>query len=142
MDAIALWDMVVAYGQHLATRISEEFLTAANLAQIPAVIMTGGVAWLLSHLPRRWVTLWLQRLPVHPHSEWLIHSRTWVIGRLVPLLGPTIWALGLWLALRAAQTFGWPDDVARITINLLIAWLASSPAWHGSRPPADRSRPA
>ena len=35
MDAIALWDMVVAYGQHLATRISEEFLTAANLVQIP-----------------------------------------------------------------------------------------------------------
>jgi small-conductance mechanosensitive channel len=123
MDAIAFWEMMVAHGQHLATRFSNEFLTTANLVQIPAVLTTGGVAWLLAHLPRRWVTRWLQRLPVHDHGEWLIHSRTWIIGRLVPLLGPTVWAVGLWIALRVAETFSWPDDVARITINLLIAWL-------------------
>jgi len=123
MDPLAFWETLVAYCEHLAARVSDEFLTPANLAQIPAVIMTGGVAWLLSHLPRRWVTLRLQRFPVHNYGDWLVRSRAWILGRFMPLLGPTVWAIGLWFALRAAERFGWPHDVARITANLLIAWL-------------------
>jgi small-conductance mechanosensitive channel len=123
MDPIAFWNMMLGYVQGLAGRLDREFLTPANLAQIPAVLMTGGVAWLLSHLPRRWVSLWLERLPVHDNSEWMLRSRAWITNRLLPLLGPTVWAVGLWVALIVAERFGWPHDVATITINLLVAWL-------------------
>lgn len=123
MDLVTIWDMLVVYAQTVLHRVSHEFLTPANLVQIPAVIMTGGVAWVLSHLPRRWLTLWLERLALHAHSHWQIQVRDWFMSRFVPLLGPAVWAAGLWIALIAADRFGWPHDVARITVNLLVAWL-------------------
>jgi hypothetical protein len=51
----------VAHFELLERHLLDEILVFANLIQIPAVILTGGVAWLLCRPIRRWVWWQLDR---------------------------------------------------------------------------------
>ncbi len=98
-------------------------LSLANIIQVPALILTGGIAWLLCRPVRGWITAWIGAVPEHHRFEWLAHRRSWVADRLVPLITPTTWVVGLWISITVAERAGWPHAVAQITVNLLLAWL-------------------
>ena len=94
----------------------------ANVVQIPALLLTGGVAWLLCHPVRARITAWVDRHPDR-HLDWLVQHRPIMIRRLVPLITPAVWATGLWISVSVAEYGGWPHAVAQVAVNLLLAWL-------------------
>lgn len=123
MEVFSYSEASLARLQQLAGWLLADILTSSNLVQIPAVALTGGVAWLVSRPLRRWACGWIARAPEAAPAGWLARHRDWVMDKLVPLITPALWALGLWLALAVADRLGWPHDVARIAANLLVAWL-------------------
>jgi small-conductance mechanosensitive channel len=94
----------------------------ANIIQIPALVLTAAIAWLLCRPVRVWLTDWLNRVHVN-HLDWLEQHRSWVIDRLIPLVTPIAWAAGLWVSVSVAQQVGWPHAIAHIAISLVLAWL-------------------
>ena len=123
IDAVSIWQNVVAHFEQLERHLLDEILVFANLIQIPAVILTGGVAWLVCRPIRRWVKLWVERVPEHHHLDWIVSHRSWVTDRLVPLITPVAWAIGLWISVAVAERAGWPHAVTQTAVNLLLAWL-------------------
>jgi len=95
----------------------------ANILQVPALALTGSVAWLLCRPVRARVADWLNQSQNGSHLDWLEHHRPWVIDRLIPLITPIAWVSGLWISVTIAEQFGWPHAVAQIAINLVLAWL-------------------
>jgi hypothetical protein len=120
---VSIWQNVVAHFGQFERHLLDEILVFANLIQIPAVILTGGVAWLVRRPIRRWVTGWVERVPEHYHLDWVVSHRSWVIDRLVPLITPVAWVVGLWISVAVAERAGWPHAVTQTTVNLLLAWL-------------------
>ena len=112
-----------AYLERLIAWIVADIVTSANLAQLPALALTGGLAWLLARPMHRWTCQWVSQDLTDGTHEWAAR-RDWIINRIVPLITPAVWALGLWLAVEVAQRRGWPHDVARVAVNLVVAWLA------------------
>jgi small-conductance mechanosensitive channel len=46
-----------------------------------------------------------------------------VTDRLVPLITPVAWAIGLWISVAVAERAGWPHAVTQTAVDLLLAWL-------------------
>ena len=82
------WQFVTTHFEQFEKHLFDEIVVFANLIQIPAVILTGGVAWLVCRPIRRWVTGWVERVPEHHHLDWVVSHRSWVTARLVPLITP------------------------------------------------------
>ena len=108
--------------ERLAAWLLADILTAPILAQVPAVALTGAVAWLVTRPLRRLMCGWIDRAA--QTGGWWGRHGGWIVDRLVPLVAPAAWAAGLWVAVAAAQRLAWPHDVARIAANLLAVWLA------------------
>ena len=123
IEALSIWQQVMTHFEQLEKHLLDEILVFANLVQIPAVILTGGVAWLVCRPIRRWATAWIERVPEHHHLDWIVHHRSWVTDQLVPLITPTAWAIGLWISVVVAERAGWPHLVTQIAVSLLVAWL-------------------
>src|SRR3954447_13794926 len=100
-----------------------DILIPANLVQVPAVALSGGIAWLAARPLRHWFCSWIAREAASTPEGWLARYREWILAELVPLITPGLWATGLWVAVDVAQRLSWPHDVARIAANLLVAWL-------------------
>jgi small-conductance mechanosensitive channel len=98
-------------------------LSWANIVQVPALFLTGGVAWVLCHPVRARITAWADRHPDRHHLDWLVQHRPLATRRLVPLITPAVWAIGLWISVSVAEYGGWPHAVAQVAVNLLMAWL-------------------
>jgi small-conductance mechanosensitive channel len=111
-----------AYLERLIAWFLADIVTAANVAQLPALALTGALAWLLARPIRQWTCQWVSRDFTDGSREWATR-RDWIINRVVPLITPAVWMLGLWLAVEVAERRGWPHDVARVAVNLLVAWL-------------------
>jgi small-conductance mechanosensitive channel len=123
IEALSIWQQVMTHFEQLEKHLLDEILVFANLVQIPAVILTGGVAWLVCRPIRRWATAWIERVPEHHHLDWIVHHRSWVTDQLVPLITPTAWAIGLWISVVVAERAGWPHLVTATAVSLLVAWL-------------------
>src|SRR6516162_5959062 len=93
----------MTYFEQLERHLLDEIFVFANLIQIPAVILTGGVAWLVCRPIRGWAMDWIRRVPEGHHLDWIVHHRSWVTDRLVPLITPTAWAIGLWVSVMVAE---------------------------------------
>src|ERR1700704_7143761 len=52
-----------------------------------------------------------------------VQHRPLATRRLVPLITPAVWAIGLWISVSVAEYGGWPHAVAQVAVNLLLAWL-------------------
>jgi small-conductance mechanosensitive channel len=100
-----------------------DILGWANIIQIPALLLTAGIAWLLCRPIRAWLATSLNRVQKSTHLDWLEHHRPWVIDRLIPLVTPIAWVTGLWISISVAGQVGWPHAVAEIAINFVLAWL-------------------
>ena len=98
-------------------------LSWANIVQVPALFLTGGAAWVLCHPVRARITAWADRHPDRHHLDWLVQHRPLATRRLVPLITPAVWAIGLWISVSVAEYGGWPHAVAQVAVNLLMAWL-------------------
>jgi small-conductance mechanosensitive channel len=123
IEAVSIWQNVMAHLEQLEKHLLDEILVFANLIQIPAVILTGGVAWLVCRPIRSWAVAWIRRVPEGHHLDWIVHHRSWAAERLVPLITPTAWAIGLWISVAVAERAGWPHLVTQTAVNLLVAWL-------------------
>lgn len=97
-------------------------LSWANIVQVPALFLTGGAAWVLCHPVRARITAWADRHPDRHHLDWLVQHRPLATRRLVPLITPAVWAIGLWISVSVAEYGGWPHAVAQVA-DLLMAWL-------------------
>jgi small-conductance mechanosensitive channel len=98
-------------------------LSWANIVQVPALFLTGAVAWILCHPVRARITAWADHHPDRHHLDWLVQHRPLATRRLVPLITPAVWAIGLWISVSVAEYGGWPHAVAQVAVNLLLAWL-------------------
>jgi hypothetical protein len=55
--------------EQLEKHLLDEIMIFANLIQIPAVIVTGGVAWLVCRPIRGWAVAWIRRVPEGHHPD-------------------------------------------------------------------------
>ena len=101
--------------------LREEWFTPAHIVytamQIPALVSTGFVAW--------WVYDFVQpqlarRLNRSASGEYGRHA----LSTLASLLFPLLWSAGIAIAGAVASHFGWPHHWIRITVHLLVAWIA------------------
>ncbi|MEA2195647.1 MAG: hypothetical protein QOG42_2098, partial [Solirubrobacteraceae bacterium] len=123
IDAILLPSVSLRDFEQFAQWLFGDVLGWANIIQIPALLLTAWIAWLLCRPIRAWLTASLNRVQESTHLDWLQHHRPWVIDRLIPLVTPIAWVTGLWMSVSIAEHVGWPHAVAEIAINLVLAWL-------------------
>jgi len=123
IDAVSLWQSILAHLEQLEQRLLGDVLIFVNLIQIPAVILTGGIAWLVCRPIQRWISRLVERVPEHHRLDWVVHHRSWVNDRLVPLVTPVAWMFGLWISVTLAEHQGWPHAVTQTAASLLLAWL-------------------
>ena len=101
-------------------------LVFTNLIQIPAVIVTGAVAWLFARTFQRELAGWAERVSAEGRegqTDWIGRHRAGIANLARPLLAPLIWLAGLWLAIVFGRSMGWPIGITRVAANLLAAWL-------------------
>jgi small-conductance mechanosensitive channel len=125
IDAIVPFSALLSLGQieQLARWLFGDALSWAKIVQVPALFLTGAVAWLLCHPVRMHVVAWIDRHPDYHQLDWLALHRPLATERLVPLITPMVWAIGLWISISVAQYGDWPHAVAQIALDLLLAWL-------------------
>jgi small-conductance mechanosensitive channel len=123
VDLFSYSQASLAYLQQALTWLLADILIPVNLVQVPAVALSGGIAWLMARPLRHWICSWIEREAGERPGGWLARYRDWIFAELVPLVTPGLWATGLWVAIEVAQRLSWPHDVARIAANLLVAWL-------------------
>jgi small-conductance mechanosensitive channel len=123
IDAILLPSLSLRDFEQFAQWLFGDVLGWENIIQIPALLLTAGIAWLLCRPIRAWLAASLNRVQESTHLGWLEHHRPWVIDRLIPLVTPIAWVTGLWISVSIAGQVGWPHAVAEIAINLVLAWL-------------------
>ncbi len=123
MDTGTIWLLLVEKYRLLEAHLLSDVLTAPNLVQVPAVILTGAVAWLICRPLQRVLTARVQNTANDHQWAWLVSHRAWVTDRLIPLITPAAWTVGLWIAVTVASRMEWPHDAATVAVNLLIAWL-------------------
>ena len=119
-----LVQIILTHLEKLEQYLLGDVLILANLIQIPAVILTGAIAWLVCRPLQRWTRGRVERIPAHHHLDWIVAHRSWVIDRLIPLIAPIAWAIGLWISVTVAREEGWPNLVTQTAVSLLLAWLA------------------
>jgi len=123
VDPVSYAQASLAYLQGMLNWLLADILIPANLVQVPALALSGGVAWLIARPLRHWTCRWITQQANDQPESWLARYRDFLLAELVPLITPALWASGLWVAITVAQRLSWPHDVARVAANLLMAWL-------------------
>ncbi|WP_158554743.1 mechanosensitive ion channel family protein [Methylovirgula sp. 4M-Z18] len=123
MNTQSVWDQVQAFVEHLQPWLVQDVFTLINLVQIPAVLLTGAVTWLITRPLHKYAVDWVGNVSAGQRLDWIALHQEWLVHRLVPLLAPVAWIAGLAVSLALAEAFDWPSGIIRICINLLAAWL-------------------
>jgi hypothetical protein len=91
IETVSLWQGALAHVDRLEQHVLGEVLIFANIIQVPAVILTGAIAWLVCRPIQRWLIGWVDRLPEGHHLDWIASHRTWVTHRVGHhQLGPSL----------------------------------------------------
>ena len=90
IEPIMPFGALPSFGQieQIARWLFGDALSWVNIVQVPALLLTGAVAWLLSHPVRAQVAAWIGRHPDHHRLDWLVLHRPLATERLVPLITP------------------------------------------------------
>jgi small-conductance mechanosensitive channel len=123
MDLASVEQTILLDLDRLERHLLEDVLILPHLIQIPAILLTGGLAWLCCRPIRRWAVACLELTQDERHFGWVLKHRHWLIERVVPLITPSAWAIGLWISVAVARRGGWPYEVTETAVSLLIAWL-------------------
>ena len=123
IDTIGISSLSLGELEQYVQWLFGDVLGWANIIQIPALLLTAAIAWLLCRPLRARLAAWLNQGQERSHLDWLEHRRPWVIDRLIPLITPIAWVTGLWISVSIAEQVGWPHAVAQIAISLVLAWL-------------------
>ncbi len=123
IDATSLEQITLTHYTQIAQYLLGNVLVLVNLIQIPAVVVTGFVAWLVCRPLQHWISGAVERIPPHHHLDWIVGHRAWVNERLVPLITPVAWTIGLWISVAVAKQQAWPNLVTQTAASLLLAWL-------------------
>lgn len=75
---VSIWQDVTTHFEQLEKYLVNDVLVSANLIQIPAVMLTFGIAWLACRPIQRVTTRWVERVPRHHHLDWIVSHRSWV----------------------------------------------------------------
>ncbi|MDR3533521.1 MAG: mechanosensitive ion channel [Rhodopila sp.] len=122
-DAVLLGQVMLAHFEQLEQYLRGNVLILINLVQVPAVILTGAVAWLVCRPAQQWIKGCVERLPEHHRLDWIARHGSWINDRLVPLVTPIAWTVGLSISVTVAKQEGWPHEVTQTAVSLLLAWL-------------------
>ena|SRR5689334_7087611 len=94
-ETVSLWQGALAHLDRLEQHLLGEVLIFANLIQVPAAILTGAIAWLVCRPIQCWLVGWMDQLPEGQHLDWIASHRSWITHRVVPLITPVAWVIGL-----------------------------------------------
>ena len=103
---IQLWNVVDKW-------LRDEVFMLDNAVQFAIIVVTLGVAMLISGRLRAW----LDRYRAHRGAGRSIHMA-------MPLVSPIVWLLLLWLALSVATTMDRPRALVNTAATLVAAWIA------------------
>jgi small-conductance mechanosensitive channel len=123
IETVSLWQDALTHLDQLERFLLGQILLFANVIQVPAVILTGAVAWLGCRPIQHAIIGWVDRVQEGQHLDWIASHRSWITSRAVPLTTPIAWLTGLWVSVAVAEHPGWPSLVTRTAISLLLAWL-------------------
>src|SRR5688572_30396019 len=104
INVIALESMQMRAEHWVLTQV----LIPATLAQIPALVLAIGAAWLLS----RPACLRITRR-IASGYRWMDQRLGWMAAALVPVVFPAIALIFLWLAVLVSEQAGWPYGLVR-----------------------------
>ncbi len=97
--------------------LQHQIFSPDNMAQVPAIMVTFVVAWLLSQAGSPRVQRVFHHLAVDREQEDFYQSA------LLPLFLPVSWMIALWISKLTAVRFGWPFHLVDIVLDLSAAWL-------------------
>lgn len=97
--------------------LQHQIFSRDNMVQIPAVMITFVLAWLLAHVSGPLLRSFFHHLAVDREQE------DFYVSALLPLFLPASWIVALWLSMLAADHFGWPSHLVNIVLDLAAAWL-------------------
>jgi len=97
--------------------LQRQIFSHGNLAQIPAVMITFILAWLLAHMSGPLLRNMFHHLAVDREQE------DFYVSAILPLFWPASWIVALWVSMLVADHFGWPSSLVNIVIDLAAAWL-------------------
>lgn len=103
---IGLWNVVYEW-------LRNEVFMPDNAVQFAIIVVTLGVAMLVS----RRLRAWLDRYRQHRGAGRSIHMA-------MPLVSPMVWLLLLWLALSVTTTMDRPRGLVNTAATLVAAWIA------------------
>lgn len=99
--------------------LSGQVFTPENIVytamQIPAVVGTGFAAWWVHDFVHPLIEARIRRSTANASSQM-------ILLKLSSLILPILWLLGLGFTVSIAANFGWPHNVVRSAIILLLAW--------------------
>lgn len=120
MEAMFSGEAFVAWLHAGLAWLLRDVLTSANIVytamQVPAVVSSGFAAWWVHDFVHPMLERRIRRSMAPGHAQAILLI-------LASLIFPTLWALGLWVQRNVAVAYGWPHDVVRIAINLVVAWI-------------------
>ncbi len=97
--------------------LQHQIFSPNNMVQVPAIMFTFIVVWLLAHLLRPGLERVFHHLAVDREQE------EFYLSGLLPLFLPLSWIVALWISILVAGRFGWPSHLVNIVLNLAAAWL-------------------
>lgn len=65
IDAVWLWQILPIHFEQLEERLLGDVLNLVDFIQVPAVILTDGIAWLVCRPVQRWGTIRITRARAH-----------------------------------------------------------------------------
>src|SRR6185436_6656355 len=71
MNVFSYMEAALLRLEQLAAWLISDILTFPNLIQIPAVALTGAVAWLVSRPIDKWAHAWVARSHATSYSDWV-----------------------------------------------------------------------
>lgn len=97
--------------------LHRQIFSPDNMVQVPAIMGTFVVVWLLAHAIRPRLQTIFHHVAVDREQE------EFYLSALLPLFLPASWMVALWISKLAAVHYGWPFHLVDMVLDLAAAWL-------------------
>lgn len=97
--------------------LQHQIFSPDNMVQVPAIMVTFVLAWLLAHTAGPRLRRIFHHLAVDREQE------DFYLSALLPLFLPASWMVALWISKLTAVRYGWPVNLVDVVLDLSAAWL-------------------